>query len=232
MFAISCLCRQRLGFQGLPSKHQPEKLFSKIRGRRYIQAGTVPHTLTACSSPNPPLPGADQAVAHTYMCSYPSPMRYLPQSPALQNVGRNFLFLLFRHSGVKENLPLPRSPCRSAPGLPAQPTDSSLGTLAGCKCFFLLCFTFFQKFWEEKLRAIKKQRNIWFAPLQRKAGRREWPKSNSSPKNCLGNPLPSQKPSVKLSLLARAVFTSFAMSLQISLCLAAAQVQPMLQGRG
>lgn len=52
------------------------------------------------------------------------------------------------------------------------------------------------------------------------------------PKNCLGNPLSSQKSSAELSLLAKPVLTSFVMSLQISLCLAAAQVETMRSDGG
>lgn len=49
---------------------------------------------------------------------------------------------------------------------------------------------FFQKVWEEKLRTIKEQHIVWFAPLQRKAGRREWPKSNSFPRTVWATPCP------------------------------------------
>lgn len=56
------------------------------------------------------------------------------------SIGGKFVFLLFRHSCAKENLPLPRGPYHSC-----SRAASSLGTLAGFKFFLSFVSCFFKK---------------------------------------------------------------------------------------
>lgn len=193
-----------------------------------VRSGMVLNTPTAHSSPNLALLPADQAVTHTNTW-----VILHPKHSTCHRIWRSEQWVKSSYSCCL-GISMPRKPshCPTSPLLQCFQLSWRLpGNISNSNSFFSFCFMFFQKVLEEKLRTIKEQCNIWFVHLWRQAGRKECPKSNSSLRTAWAAPTLPKAISETFNFSKSSFHTFWDVSSNL-FCLAAAQVQTMLQGGG
>lgn len=213
------------GCQGLPSKHQPEKVFS-IHSVWYGAGYT--NSLQLLKSPLLP---ADQAAIHTH--SSPSQTQHRPQDQSLEHRWKVSALQAFLCKGKSPMALQSLSPCSRAPSS-ANGSQEILSVLILFYFFpffhaFGLFFFKFQEVWRKISGQLNSNIINGFGSSAKESRRKRMAEKQQFPKNCLSNPLPSQKTSAKHSL-CKSSFHIFCDVSSISLCLAAAQVQTMLHG--